>query len=276
VSAGDGGDRVHRRVQRYGWDLAVADYDRAWVPFVGPFSDGCVERARLRPGERVLDVATGPGTAAFLAAERVGPGGTVVGIDISGKMVALAGERAAAAGLAHVSFARHDMEDTGQADGAYDAVLCVLGLMFAADSAAALRELRRVTAPGGRIAVCVWGRRSHCGWADLFPIVDRQVKSDVCPLFFSLGASGALVAALQQAGFTDAREDRSSLTLDWASDEQACAAAFLGGAVALAYSKFGPETRAVVQREFLESIAPHRAGDGYRVPAEFVYGVATA
>jgi ubiquinone/menaquinone biosynthesis C-methylase UbiE len=233
-----------------------------------------VERARLGAGERVLDVATGPGTAALLAAERVGASGQVLGIDISGKMTELAAERAAAAGLAQCRFARHDMEETGQADGAFDAVLCVLGLMFAADSAAALRELRRVTAPGGRIAVCVWGRRSHCAWADLFPIVDRQVASDVCPLFFSLGAPGALAAALQQAGFRDAAEERSSLTLDWQSPEQACAAAFLGGAVALAYSKFGPEVREIVQREFLESIAVHRHDQGYRVPAEFVYGVA--
>jgi len=265
-------DKVHRRVQRYGWDLAVSDYEDGWVPSVSAFSTGCVDRARLGPGDRVLDVATGPGTAAFLAAERVGPTGRVVGIDISGKMVDLCNQRAAA--MEQVSFARHDMEDTGQPDAGYDAVLCVLGLMFAADNAAALRELHRVTAPGGRIAVCVWGRRDRCGWAELFPIVERRVSSDVCPLFFQLGGDGALTRALTAAGFSDAAEDRATLTLDWRSDQQACAAAFLGGAVALAYSRFADDVRAEVHREFLDSIAAHRAGDGYLVPAEFVYGTA--
>ena len=80
---------------------------------------------------------------------------------------------------------------------------------------------------------------------------------------------------LSEVGFSSARTEHRSLILSWESPEEACAAIFAGGPVALAYSKFPPEVRAEVHAEYLESLAPYRAGAGYRVPAEFVYGVAS-
>ncbi len=79
--------KLHRRVQRYGWDLAVNDYDRYFVPLLKHCSERCLSMLELQPGERVLDVATGTGVAAFIAGEQVGPGGEVVATDISQKMV---------------------------------------------------------------------------------------------------------------------------------------------------------------------------------------------
>ena len=97
----------------------------------------------------MLDLATGTGVGAFAAARAVGAAGSVTGMDVSEKMVALATparrERRASA---NVVFERRDMEATGAADGAFDAVTCAFGLMFAADRAAAFAEIARVTAPG--------------------------------------------------------------------------------------------------------------------------------
>jgi SAM-dependent methyltransferase len=267
-------DRFHLRVQRYGWDQAAGAYDGGWVPLLTPHAGTCVERLGLAPGERVLDVATGPGTAAFLAAARVGPGGSVVGTDIAANMVALASSRAAARGLANLRFLRADMESPVLEEGSFDAVVCAFGLMFAADSGAALREMLRVLRPGGRLAVVVWGRRARCGWAEVFPIVARRVTSDVCPLFFGLGNPGALVAALGRAGFAEVTEERGDHVLDWPDAEGAVDAMLAGGAVALAYGKFQPDVRAEVRREYAASIAAHRAGAGYRVPAELVFATA--
>jgi SAM-dependent methyltransferase len=87
VSARDA--RFHLRVQRYGWDLATDTYASGWVPLLARLAAACVDKAALAPGERVVDVATGPGTAAFLAADRVGLEGAVVATDISEKMVRL-------------------------------------------------------------------------------------------------------------------------------------------------------------------------------------------
>jgi SAM-dependent methyltransferase len=265
---------VFRRVQRYGWDAAAEAYGEGWVPLLERLTRACVARAGLRAGERVLDVATGPGVAAFAAAEAVGPRGLVTGVDISERMIAVAAGRAHAAGAANVRFERRDMETTGAPDGAYDAVTSAFGLMYAADRRAAFAEMARVLAPGGRASIVVWGRRVACGWAEVFPIVDAEVESEVCPLFFSLGVPGALPALFGLAGFTDVVEERVPVTLAWESADEAAAAMLEGGPVALAWKRFSPEVRALVRERYLASIEPFRRGGGYAVPSEVVFASA--
>jgi len=266
--------RVFRRVQRYGWDAATNAYERGWVPQLERLTESCVARAKLRVGERVLDLATGTGVGAFAAARAVRPTGWVTGIDVSEKMVTLASLRSANARATNVVFERRDMEATGAADGAFAAVTCAFGLMFAADRAAAFAEIARVTAPGGRVSVAVWGRRDACGFADVFPIVDAHVESEVCPLFFALGAPGALTTYFERAGLTDVVEEGMRVTLSWDSADEACRAMLEGGAVALAWSRFSPETRAIVRAEYLASLERYRHGDRYDVPAEVVFATA--
>ncbi len=266
--------RVFRRVQRYGWDAATEAYDRGWVPLLERLTESCVARAGLAPGERVLDLATGTGVGAFAAARAVGPAGAVSGFDVSEKMVALAAARAADAGGGNVEFRRCDMEATGAPDGAFDAVACAFGLMFAAERAAAFAEIARVTAPGGRVSVCVWGRRAACGFAEVFPIVDAHVESEVCPLFFSLGVPGALRVSFARAGLVDVVEESVPVTLSWASADEACGAMLEGGAVALAWKRFSPETRAVVREQYLASLEPFRRGERYDVAAEVMFATA--
>jgi SAM-dependent methyltransferase len=147
-------------------------------------------------------------------------------------------------------------------DCAFDLAVCSLGLMYVPDPGLALREMRRVLKPGGRVAVLVWGRRAHCGWAEIFPIVDARVKSEVCPLFFRLGAEGMLDRELTDAGFGELHVERS--------DDEVCEAVFEGGPVALAYGRFDPPTRRATQEEFLSSIAAFRNASGYAIPAEYV------
>src|SRR5262249_19877961 len=96
----------------------------------------------------------------------------------------------------------------------------------------------------------------------------------VCPLFFSLGVPGALAAALERAGFVDVAEERISGVLEWPDMDDALESILVGGAVALAWSKFSPEVRAQVKDELAASLAGYRARRGYRIPAEFVFGTA--
>ncbi len=263
--------RLFRRVQRYGWDAASEAYDRGWVPLLTSLTRACVERADLRAGERVVDVATGTGVAAFAAAAAVGSAGAVTGVDVSERMIARATELRAAEGATNVAFERSDMETLGGPDGAFDAAISAFGLMYAAERKAAAAELARVLAPGGRLSAVVWGRRSACGWAEVFPIVDAHVESEVCPLFFSLGVPRALEILFTGAGFVDVVEERQDVTLVWRSDDEACGAMLEGGPVALAWKRFPPETRAQVRAAYLESIAPYRRGAGYQVPSEVVF-----
>jgi ubiquinone/menaquinone biosynthesis C-methylase UbiE len=262
--------RLQRRVQRYGWDKAAACYDQYWAQQLEPAQDRVLAKAQLRECERVLDVACGTGLVTFRAAESVGPTGAVVGTDLSDVMVAWVTEMAAKRGMPQVTAVRSDAEEIAQRDETFDVVLCALGLMYVVDPLRALEQMRRVLRPGGRLAVAVWGPRSACGWAEVFPIVERRVASDVCPLFFQLGGGDALRYALTRAAYSGIEVERLATTLSYDSGESACGAAFAGGPVALPYSRFDPEVRDEVHAEYLASIAAYRRGDGYEVPAEFV------
>jgi ubiquinone/menaquinone biosynthesis C-methylase UbiE len=268
--------RLQRRVQRYGWDRAVVAYEAGWRDQLEPAHSLMLGMAALRPGERVLDVACGTGLVSFHAAETVGRTGTVVGTDISGEMVETARRGAALRDLANARFERADAEALPFLDAGFDAAVCALGLMYVPDPVRALCEMRRLLRPGGRAAAAVWGARRKCGWAEIFPITDARVASEVCPMFFHLGTGDTLAHAFEAAGFTDVRSERLSTTLRYASDEDALAAVFRGGPVALAYSRFDEATRQAVHGEYLASIAAYRTGDGYAVPGEFVVAAARA
>jgi len=260
-----------RRVQRYGWDKAAPVYEQFWAAQLRPAQERLLERADLRPGERVLDVACGTGLATFPAAERVGPTGVVVGTDISTQMVSDAAAIAAERGVTNTRFVRTDAETLKLDDEApFDAALCALGLMYVPDPVEGIRRMAERVRPGGRVVAAVWGQRGNCGWAEIFPIVDARVETDVCPLFFGLGTGNALALGFSQAGLGDLTEDRLSVTLDYPDDESALGAAFAGGPVALAYARFDEATRAEAHAEYLASIAGFRAGSGYRIPGEFV------
>jgi ubiquinone/menaquinone biosynthesis C-methylase UbiE len=262
--------KLQRRIQRYGWDKAAATYEQSWQRQLSPAQTTLLARAALAPGERIVDVACGTGLVTFAAADAVGPAGSVVGVDLSEAMVDLARARARERGLGHTRFERMDAEKLELPTASFDVVLCALGLMYVPDAPKAVAEMVRLLAPGGRLVAAVWGRRSRCGWAEIFPIVDAQVKSEVCPLFFSLGAADQLGAIFQGAGLADVVTDRIETRLEWASADEACGAAFVGGPVALAYSRFDEATRLAVQAAYLDSIEPWRNGSGYAVPGEFV------
>ena len=262
--------KLQRRIQRYGWDKAAAAYEAFWHRQLAPAQDRLLTLANLAAGERVLDVAAGTGLVTFPAADRVGPTGSVLAIDISDVMVARIRAEAARRGLPQVSATRMDAEHLDVQPATFDVALCALGLMYMPEPTIALRQMRHALIDDGRVVVAVWGARNACGWGEIFPIVDARVQSEVCPLFFHLGTGEALGEALRAAGFANVTCERITSVLHYESGEQACGAAFAGGPVALAYSRFDDATRAAVHAEYLASIEPFRCGVRYEVPGQFV------
>lgn len=261
---------LQRRVQRYGWDRAADFYERGWQVQLEPAQTRMLELAELGPGERVVDIACGTGLVTFRAAAAVGADGRVVGTDISEGMLDRAREVAEERGFGNVRFERMGAEDLTLEDGSFDVALSALGLMYYPDPVQALREMRRVLVDGGRAAIAVWGRRDRCGWAEIFPIVDARVNTEVCPLFFQLGTGDALEYSLELAGFQEIVVERLSVRLPFETAEHAVTAAFTGGPVAMAYSRFDEQTRQETHAEYLQSIEPYRKGEGYELPGEFV------
>jgi ubiquinone/menaquinone biosynthesis C-methylase UbiE len=268
--------QLQRRVQRYGWDRAATAYEQCWRDQLEPAHDLMLEMAAPQPGEQALDVACGTGLVSLRLAGAVGAAGSVVGTDISGQMVEAARRIAAQRGLDNVRFERADAEALPFADASCHVAVCGLGLMYVPDPVKALGEMRRLLRPGGRAAAAVWGARRNCGWAEIFPITDAHVASDVCPMFFHLGTKDMLAQAFAAAGFVDVRLERLMTTLSYACAEDALAAVFRGGPVALAYSRFDAATTRAVHAEYLDSIAAFRVGDGYQIPGEFVVTAARA
>ena len=265
--------KLQRRVQRYGWDKAVDDYEAGWRAQLEPAQSLMLDMAVLKPGERVLDVACGTGLVSFRIVDAVGENGAVVGTDISGEMVEAARRHAAERRIDNATFERCDAEDL-QLDGEpFDAALCGLGLMYVPNPVKAVEEMRRWLKPGGRAAAAVWGARARCGWAEIFPITDARVASEVCPMFFQLGTADMLAHTFAEAGCADIRAERLAVTLAYPSAGEALGAAFRGGPVALAYSRFDEPTKQAVHSEYLDSIAAYRAGEGYEIPGEFVVAV---
>ena len=264
---------LQRRVQRYGWDKASAYYEAYWQKQLYPAQQRLLELANIKGGEKIIDIACGTGLVSFPAAELAGEKGFVMANDISDKMVATGAAIAKERNLSNISFLRMDAEELQVEDNSFDIALCALGLMYFPDPLKALKEMYRVLTPGGHGVVAVWGRRKNCGWAEVFEIVDRRVASEVCPLFFSLGNEGALQQYMNAGGFKNLSIERINTILDYSSAEEACGAAFLGGPVALAYSKFSDEVKKEVFNEYIESIKTFKKADGYHVPGEFVVAI---
>jgi len=146
--------------QRASWDAISVGWESAWNVFDRGAASVTTELLRLggvRPGQRVLDVATGLGEPALSAARAVGPDGQVVGVDISQGMLAIARRRATALGLSNVDFVVGDVESVDLADHSFDVALSRWGLMFAVDHVAAFRQLVRLLVPGGVLAAAIWG-----------------------------------------------------------------------------------------------------------------------
>ncbi len=267
--------RLQRRVQRYGWDRAAPFYQSLWESQLAPAHDAVLAGAALSSGDAVLDAACGTGALTLHAAQQVASGGRVVGVDTSARMIEIARQRAGAHQASHVSFIRNEFEHVVLPGRSFDVVLCAFGLMYMPDPRHALQVMRRLLRPGGRVGIAVWGRRSHCGWSAVFSIVESEVRSDVCPLFFQLGEGGAFETLCTETGFGLVAQQRIATLLEYADADQACAAVFLGGPAALAWARFDEPTRQRARGKYLEAIETWRHGRGYAIPGEFVVTAAT-
>jgi SAM-dependent methyltransferase len=142
---------------------AAETYERHMVPAIfGPWAEDLLALAMPAPGERVLDVACGTGVVARLVAQRVAPTGTVVGLDLNPGMLAVA--RTLPLPQGEIQWREGNVSAMPFPDASFDLALCQQGLQFFPDRPAALREVRRVLEPRGRLALSVWRPHATQPW----------------------------------------------------------------------------------------------------------------
>jgi ubiquinone/menaquinone biosynthesis C-methylase UbiE len=184
---------------------AAEVYEESFVPALfQPWAPRMADAAHIAAGQRVLDVATGTGILARTVAERVGPAGSVVGLDINDGMLAVARRVAP-----HIEWRLDRAEALPFGDSSFDAVVSQFGLMFFEDKPGALREMWRVLRPGGRLAVAVWDSVENApGIRTLMGLLQEyggQQAADGLRAPFSLGDTDLLRRLFEDAGIPDAR-----------------------------------------------------------------------
>lgn len=179
----------------------VENYERFFVPTLGTaWAGALLEAAGLRAGERVLDIACGTGVVARRAAEQVGRTGSVAGLDLSPGMLEIA-----RASTADIDWHEGDAAALPLPDGAFDVVVSSLGMQFVEDKQSAFREMHRVLAPGGRVAIATVGPTPP-----LFAVLEQALARHVSPevasfmrAVFSLYEPEQLKTLATDAGFDD-------------------------------------------------------------------------
>ena len=187
---------------------AAADfYDDAANSFWERFGKKTVERLRLRKGSRVLDVCCGSGASALPAAEAVGQTGHVLGVDLAEKLLELGRKKAIDRGLQNIEFRTGDMLNLNITGKKFDAVVCVFGIFFVPDMAAAVQELWRYVIPEGNLAITTWGPRFFEPATTVFWNSIREVRPDLYKGFNPwdmICDRTSLMALLKQSGITQA------------------------------------------------------------------------
>jgi SAM-dependent methyltransferase len=231
-----------------------------------------LDRVAPAPGERVLELACGPGGLGLAAAVRVAPDGEVVLSDVVAEMTAIAAARADALGLTNVSTRELDIEAIEQPDDSYDVVLCREGLMFATDPGRAVAEIRRVLRPGGRVALAVWGPPERNPWLGVvFDAVSAQLERPVPPPGvpgpFSLSDADGLEALLRDAGLADVTVSELPVPLRAGSfEEWWTRTSALAGPLAAILATLPDRAIEAITTRLQQATTPYRTPTGLALP----------
>ena len=198
------------------FDRIAPGYARAALRFFPFAADRMVYKLRVAPGEKVLDVGTGPGTAALAAARLVGPEGRVVGIDIAEGMLDQAQANAQRQGLTNVDLHMMDAERLEFRSGYFDVLMCGAGVYYLEDMSEAVKGWCRVLKPGGRLMFTGFGSSAFQPMADMLVEMLQawgvRLSSVMPPLIWTRLSQprqyGDLLAA---AGMTDIQVDTEQL-----------------------------------------------------------------
>jgi len=236
-----------------------------------------VQGAALSPGLHVLDLASGSGEPALSVSAAIGPQGRVIATDLLLEMLEVAQENAAARGLTNIDFRAADAEQLPFPGGLFDRVTCRFGIMFIPDVQKALREMRRVLKPGGRVSFVTWGPLDENPLFGLMirpflKYVDVPPPAPDSPHVFRFSSEEKLTQTISAAGFQEVQATKHKINWPWPGTAEQ---AWQGGSeLAAPFKKIIAATpadkREEVIREVIASIRQFYDGHAVNFPASIL------
>jgi ubiquinone/menaquinone biosynthesis C-methylase UbiE len=261
--------------QRQDWNRVAGaweKWDRLFEEQAGYLNHRLVADARLRQGHAVLDVGSGTGYPAILAAQTVGASGSVTGIDLAGDMLAVAQRKAKRLGLLNVTFRTGDATTLPFETASFDAVISRFCLMFLPDVPKASTEIARVLKPNRWFAVMVWtsperNPRIGLSMAAMKQVFDLPPPDPTAPGIFRLAKPGELAGMLQDAGLVDITEQEFLAEWSYESPEQYYAAMMeIAAPVQNLMAGCSDSQRQQVKRLIIEAASGYSQGDRITFP----------
>jgi ubiquinone/menaquinone biosynthesis C-methylase UbiE len=287
-------DEIIRHRTRMEWSAAAPGwkkYGKDMLRWMGPVSDQLIRSAGIRPGQRVLDVATGTGQPALAIAKIVGQNGRVVGVDLSPEMLEVAKEEAASQGLTNVvDFQVVNDESLSMfSDNTFDSVVCRNGLMFMPDPVKALKAFFRVLKPGGKASVTVWGSPDKSPvMGVVMKTISKHVPSDMSPPLaaapdkpggpFSIPSVDMLRDIFLKAGFSEFNAEKIEVTVAQTDTAEQFWQGMteVTGFLVILLSKLPEEKKLAIKNDVIESISKmFPSGSPVRFTGELILETAT-
>jgi ubiquinone/menaquinone biosynthesis C-methylase UbiE len=256
------------------WDLVAEGYAVEVPVQFGPFLEEAARIAGITKDSRVLDIATGPGSLAFVVAPRVA---SVVATDFSPGMIDELRARAARDGIANIEATVMDAQDLALPDASFDAAFCLFGFMFFPDRARAFAEMKRVLRPGGRAVVATWGpidKRpiTKIGFeaiAEVMPDLPRMAKGD-------MQSVDDCLREVRDAGFRDVTAHAFTASTHIASAERYLEIVERSGApIAMLKKKIGEEGWRGLRAKVLDAVRRRLPDAPVDLTAEAIFTVGT-
>lgn len=261
---------TEKKTQDWSFAGIAEGYEKYLAPMLSKWTQDLFEKAALGTGHEVLDVACGTGIVARLAADTVGSGGTVTGVDVDADMIATARSVSDRDEIA-IDWVEADATELPLDDQCVDVVLCQQGLQFIDDPAAALQQMHRVLRSDGRMALSVWGPLEQSpGYQALGHAMEKHLgekQAQVNAVPFSMGEVGSLRSLLDEAGFGDVDIDTSTREVHFPSPREFFrreVVSWLAGA----FSEPTKDERRAVVAELEQSLDSYIDASGLAFPME--------